>query len=270
MGYADCHPWPELGDLPLDRQLKEWTPLTSQSLRFARIDAEARATGTNLLEGLPIPPSHYLVISLQNLEGGLLEILMSQGFTHLKIKVGQQVPEEILQLKTLMGSHVGQRFRWRLDFNGRLSVDQFAEFLDAMKDFLHLIDFIEDPCPYQTDTWASIQSHYGISLACDRWALEALGSPAAASVIILKPAIHHEDLFQNHKQRLVVTSYLDHPLGQACAAYIAGKLALTEVCGLLSHTAYEATPFSSRLSTGTPHFHPIPGTGFGFDEILPC
>jgi o-succinylbenzoate synthase len=47
-GFADIHPWPELGDLPLDQQLAllardETTPLTQASLEFASIDAAATA-----------------------------------------------------------------------------------------------------------------------------------------------------------------------------------------------------------------------------------
>ena len=47
-GYADLHPWPELGDEKLDDQLAmleklRLTPLTEQSINFAKRDAEARA-----------------------------------------------------------------------------------------------------------------------------------------------------------------------------------------------------------------------------------
>src|SRR6476659_4640671 len=43
-GYADIHPWPELGDLPLDEQLAllargETPSLTASSLEVASIDA---------------------------------------------------------------------------------------------------------------------------------------------------------------------------------------------------------------------------------------
>ena len=63
-GFADIHPWPELGDAPLDEQLAmlargETTPLTRASLKFAAIDAAARRDGRGLFEGLTIPPSHW-------------------------------------------------------------------------------------------------------------------------------------------------------------------------------------------------------------------
>ena len=52
-GFADVHPWPELGDAPLDEQLAllargETTPLTRASLHWARVDADARARGVSI------------------------------------------------------------------------------------------------------------------------------------------------------------------------------------------------------------------------------
>src|SRR5258708_24582201 len=63
-GFADVHPWPELGDLPLDDQLAllargETTALTRQSLSFVSIDERARLASRSLFEGLTIPPSHW-------------------------------------------------------------------------------------------------------------------------------------------------------------------------------------------------------------------
>ena len=49
IGYADCFPWPELGDAPLSAQLNSiktgyLTPVTARSLYFASKDAQARLT----------------------------------------------------------------------------------------------------------------------------------------------------------------------------------------------------------------------------------
>jgi o-succinylbenzoate synthase len=331
IGYADCHPWSELDDLPLDQQLDllrqgKLTPLTSQSYRFGRLDAEARAAGINLLEGLAIPPSHYLVMDLNELTVDDLRTIQAKGFSHLKVKVGREITNDVLPLSRLMeesdlnlettvqddkvmqdcelesllmrGNHSQKvkappirsdygskncvnlssspavsrlKLKWRLDFNGRLSPAECITLLEKMKPFLELIDFIEDPFPYDAAAWSAIQTQYGISLACDRGALRAIGSPHAARVVILKPAIHSEEPFllsRSHGQRIVVTSYLDHPIGQASAAYIAAKLDVRDVCGLVSHRVYEPTPFSAHLSIDSPAFHPIPGTGFGFDSLL--
>ena len=67
VGYADLHPWTELGDAPLSKQVRSLggatpTRLARNSLRFAQLDAEARARGQSLWTGLArIPASHFLL-----------------------------------------------------------------------------------------------------------------------------------------------------------------------------------------------------------------
>src|SRR5438094_571928 len=63
-GFADIHPWPELGDAPLDAQIAtlargQTTPLTRRSLEMAALDAQARDRGVSLFEGVSIPESHW-------------------------------------------------------------------------------------------------------------------------------------------------------------------------------------------------------------------
>ena len=73
--------------------------------------------------------------------------------------------------------------------------------------------------------------------------------------------------------RWVVTSYLDHPLGQSAAALAAAELARAwpgrvEPCGLLSQHVYAPNAFSERISGAGPWFRPPGGTGLGFDDLL--
>jgi o-succinylbenzoate synthase len=108
-GYADCHPWPELGDAPLQKQLEllrkgVTTPLTAQSLFFASIDAQAREKGISLFHNLIIPPSHMLVKVGDHI---------SPGTNCIKLKVGIDVPKEIEYLNTFKGESI----KIRLDFN---------------------------------------------------------------------------------------------------------------------------------------------------------
>ena len=63
-GFADVHPWPELGDATIDEQLVRlargsMTSLTAASMRFAKIDGEARERGVSLFDALMIPESHW-------------------------------------------------------------------------------------------------------------------------------------------------------------------------------------------------------------------
>ena len=101
-GFADVHPWPELGDEPLDRQLKrlargETTPLAQQSLRFAEADGAARARGESLFKGLEIP-SHW---------------------------PGADPPAEFDTVKIKNSADVPPHVRGRIDFNATLQPDEF-------------------------------------------------------------------------------------------------------------------------------------------------
>jgi len=69
--------------------------------------------------------------------------------------------------------------------------------------------------------------------------------------------------------RVVVTSYLDHPIGQLGAAYAASVSKCLEPCGLLSHTAYKKNPFSERFQIVNERLVPDQsGTGIGYDDLL--
>ena len=63
-GFGCIHPWPELGDAPLDQQLQtlaagKETPLIRRALHCCRVDGKARELGESLFAGLTIPDSHY-------------------------------------------------------------------------------------------------------------------------------------------------------------------------------------------------------------------
>lgn len=274
VGFADCHPWENLGDPPLQEQialLKEGkqTSLTARSLHFARLDAEARKKGVPLLQSLSVPLSHYLVLDMRTIN---VEEVLEQGYTRLKIKLGENLEEESKLLKALLKKI--DKALLRLDFNLRLTKAQFETFLQSFKDHLHQIEFCEDPFPYHPSEWREIQQRYNISLACDHRSEKAIGHEESAAVLVVKPAVQDEAPFlQVSKQKIVITSYLDHPVGQMGAAYVAGQIyrALPKqviVCGLLSHHAYKPTAFSRELSKQGPNFKLPAGTGFGWDTLL--
>lgn len=256
VGYADLHPWEELGDAPLSRQLEllrqgELTALTRNSVAIAHRDAEARARGKSLFDGLAIPPSH----SLLN-EGESFESAYEHGFRLFKIKLAKAS-----DFKTPPSD-----VRVRLDFNGRLTPSELREFarqLDPSK-----IAFIEDPCPWTPEGWEKLP----VRLALDRGAhvAEARNWP---EVIVIKPAIGDPQALAKNARSFVVTSYLDHPIGQASAAIFAAEAArdypsAIEPCGLLSHTAYDTTEFSERIRAQGPRMLAPEGTGLGFDDLL--
>lgn len=234
-GFADVHPWPELGDAPLDEQLAllargETTPLTRASLHFARIDADARARGVSLFEGLSIPESHWPGVE------------PPPGFDTVKLKDATVLPEKV---------------RLRIDFNGKLAPDEFLRIAATLPK--ERIDFIEDPVVYDAATWRALREATGLRLALDRFSGEA-------DVLVHKPALSAK--FPSFDGEIVVTSYMDHPFGQFCAAYVAATHRVSARCGLMTHVLYEPDPFIDRIERDGARLLPPRGTGIGFDDLL--
>ena len=133
-GFADVHPWPELGDEPLDAQLAllargGTTPITQASLAFAAIDAAARRESRSLFEGIAIPPSHWPGAD------------PPAGFDTVKLKRIDHVPDQV---------------RLRIDFNATLTPEEFVRIAATLP--AERIDFIEDPCPYDASTWRDLRA----------------------------------------------------------------------------------------------------------------
>jgi O-succinylbenzoate synthase len=235
-GFADVHPWPELGDAPLDEQLAglargKTTALTAASLRFAAIDATARREGRSLFEGLAIPPSHWPGPD------------PPAGFDTVKLKSIDRVPADV---------------RLRIDFNATLTADEFVCIASTLP--RERIDFIEDPCPYDAATWRALRNRTGLRLALDR----GTGSEDV-DVLVIKPAVQK---IPPSRAEIVITSYMDHPLGQLCAANAAASAGITATCGLVTHVLYESDPFIEQMKLDGSRLIPPAGTGFGFDDLL--
>jgi O-succinylbenzoate synthase len=283
-GYADCFPWPELGDLPIAQQLDllqrgSLTPLTRQSLFFAEHDAKARLNQQNLFEGLTIPTSHFLMPDLAELTKNRIIELAYEGFRLIKIKVGRDPEREASLILQTAHTCKSVGIKLRLDFNHSLHLESLKTFLDSIKTAFEEIDFIEDPMPFDPKNWEWIQKKYPIRLAADRIRPEQRLqiNREIASVVILKPATQNSEEVASHAQeqelKIVVTSYLDHPLGQLCAAWSAAKLVqkypnLIEDTGLLSHRVYHPHPFLTSIQTQGPILLPPSGQGFGLGEQL--
>jgi O-succinylbenzoate synthase len=272
IGYCDCHPWEELGDWPLSQQLsalttQKYSSLLNCSLRFARLDAEARKAQRSLFEGLEIPSSHRLIALSDNLEAPIL-----QGINFFKLKVGS-APEKELAAMTLWVEKYPQ-IKLRLDFNEKLSRHEFLKFWDKMPSSIrNSIDYIEDPYPYDPIRWSDDQKQLCILLAADHAAKQALNYPSSAQFIVHKPAVEMPPLHLDKKTKLVITSYLDHPVGQMYAAYSAAILKLQHplqvgYCGLLTHLCYQQNPFIDVVESTGSNLTAPKGTGIGFDSLL--
>src|SRR4028119_2051703 len=52
------------------------------------------------------------------------------------------------------------------------------------------------------------------------------------------------------RSEIVVTSYMDHPVGQFFAAYVAATNRVSARCGLFTHALYEPEAFIERIQIG--------------------
>jgi O-succinylbenzoate synthase len=241
-GFADLHPWPELGDLLLDAQLEmlargETTAQSQASLQLASVDAAARTRGVSLFDGLTIPDSHWPGNDPPD------------GFDTVKIKGVRPVPDHV---------------RIRIDFNATLTATSFLEIARTLP--TERVDFIEDPCPYDADTWTQLRRSTGLRLALDLAGGERDQTGLAYDVFVHKPALRTE--WPHTDCEIVVTSYMDHPIGQFGAAYFAGSHSVASRCGLMTHVLYEPDAFIDRIECAGARLLPPKGTGIGFDDLL--
>ena len=239
-GFADLHPWPELGDPPLDEQLAVLsrggtTRQIAASMRLAAADADARRRGVSLFAGLTIPASHW---------------------------PGSDPPAEFDTAKVKGAAGLPDRVRLRIDFNLTLSPQAFLSLAASLP--RERIDFVEDPCPYDPATWRELRLQSGIPLALDR--VTPAAGEAGFDLLVHKPALEVE--FPRFEGEIVVTSYMDHPVGQFGAAWVAASRRVSSRCGLFTHVLYEPDPFVERVQSDGPRLRAPEGTGIGFDDLL--
>ena len=245
-GIADVHPWPELGDAPIDSQLDhlrhgQATPLTRRSLAMARVDGGARRAGRSLFEGLSVPPSHWPLAAGD----------VPEPFDTVKVKMSPGT-----RLDPALA-----RYRLRLDFNGTMDSASFLLFAAALPaDVRRSIDFVEDPCPYDAVTWRDVRGRTGLRLALDRNEGEE-----GVDVLVVKPAVQE---LPRTSREVVITSYMDHPVGQLGAAFVAATSGTSATCGLITNVLYESDPFLERMQLDATRLVPPSGTGIGFDDLL--
>src|SRR5205814_8754121 len=195
-------------------------------------DGEARERGMSLFDGVTIPESHWPGPD------------PPPSFDTAKIKWGAGTP--------------AGAFRLRIDFNAMLTAAEFVQ-ITLPRD---CIDFVEDPCPYDAATWRALHDRTGLRFALDREVADE-----GVDVLVVKPAIQE---MPETKKEIVITSYMDHPVGQFGAAYIAAMHAerVSPRCGLFTHVLYERNAFSEMIRSEGPRLLPPEGTGVGFDPLL--
>lgn len=265
-GYGCLHPWTELGDAPLEAQLRalavgerDFSPLIVGALECARIDGEAREQGVSLFQS-PVPESHWLVR-----DGDDPGYARSDGFSLAKIKGTPDFPKVTRAIEAWSGAGL----RVRLDFNESLAKGGFLAFWQGLAEPLRaVIDVVEDPETWSEDGWMALREA-GVPIAVDRDHTSRLRD---GDVLVYKPA--HYGFACSRETRYYLTSYMDHAIGQLWAAAFAsivsagGTNAQLLPCGLLTHRCFENDPFFERLRCDGPRLLPPGGTGLGFDDLL--
>lgn len=274
-GYGCIHPWPELGDPPLAKCLidlaggRRW-PIVRRAVRSAEYDRVARKFDRSLFEDMEVPASHATLVKADVAE---VARAVAAGFTTIKLKAGRNVAAECQFLDAVAAQFPA--VKWRLDFNESLESAEAAAFLLGLgAPARAAIDFVEDPCPYAASTWRALHQQTQLRLAVDR---EATTGSVAAQVLVIKPAIDEPFLLAEaavkHHQQVILTGYMDHPLGQAFAAWEAARLelqfpGLVGMCGLQTHHLFETDAFTEMLGPWSPVFQAPAGNGLGFDDLL--
>lgn len=274
-GYGCIHPWPELGDPPLEKCLEDlksrrtW-PIVKRALRCAEYDHAARIQEESLFEEMQVPPSHATLVDASIKQ---LEIAVDAGFDTIKIKAGRNVTVEAKFLEEVSVQYPA--LKWRIDFNELLDPEAAHRFLGNLSNGLkRKVEFIEDICPFSESVWAELWKKHRVPLAVDR---ESGPHRKSAQYMVIKPAVDEPFLLGEaalmNSQRGVMTSYMDHPFGQAFAAWEAARTelifpGLIGTCGLQTHQLFEKDAFTEKLGEWKPAFQAPGGTGLGFDDEL--
>lgn len=275
------------------------TKILKRSLKFAHIDAQARKEKRFLFSDLKVPKSHFVITDLNDWSAQNTLKVVRDGFDTLKVKMGKSLKGETILLKAFvnlverpeklqMTDKKPIKLRLRLDFNGKMNRSEFESWWDGVKSWLYpLLDFIEDPFLYDKELWDEISQQYQINFAVDRSRDLDLKELSNRHVVVIKPAVDDiDELIQvSHGKSMadpslkelhfdfIFTSYMDHPIGQACAAYESAQV-LKQFpenvleCGLHTHHLYEETEFSRCISQSKGVLQFKEGTGFGFDQPL--
>lgn len=263
IGYSDLHPYPEFGEATLDVHIDslakvDFTRLAEISLEYNYMDREFRLLKRNAFLGMIIPRTHRLVMEVEKMNSQTLNQWQKEGVSHIKVKMGADLKRETEAFTELAFS---SSILWRMDFNGRLTEQEFMAWWKQLDDSVRArIDFVEDPLKESEQLktpgpWA------------DDWLKQKF-----SKIRVVKPAREAAEELISY-DRVVFTHALEHPFGQACAAWAAANYygqhpKKMEVCGLAAAAIYEPDEFSKVWSCEGPRMKPTTGYGFGFDNLL--
>ncbi len=278
-GVGCIHPWVELGDEGLQDQLdalRASKPLRlgQRALHCARVDGRAREQGESLFTGLNIPDSHLTVTGDMDLNKQDFA-----SFSRIKIKGDADLEVTQQRIRRCL-TQVPSDCLLRVDFNESLEATAAMNLAQVLgPEICQRIEFVEDPVSYNPENWQRLRRQTGLSLAVDRDCEQGAGETAAADWLVIKPAVVDAVLLieqldpEKGQNKWLVTSYMDHAIGQMFAAYQAALLQAKypeqlRQCGLLTHHLFELDEFFEAVQNEGPKLLAPGGTGLGFDDQL--
>jgi O-succinylbenzoate synthase len=278
-GVGCLHPWPEFGDAPVEAQLDTLrqggtSKVIERALHMAAVDGQARRDGVSLFAGLEIPPCHYSWDQNQPTEPQVAQVV-AEGWGAIKTKGWRDIAGVRRWLEDFAARLDGSPVRIRMDFNSCLDGAQYLELMTGLPERVReRLDFMEDPFPYDPAAWAEARARHGVALALDK---QLRGAEGGYDVAVLKPGRREwREMVEGVPEsvRLVMTSAMDHAIGQSFAAYEAAAAwqtlgARLDLCGLATQHLFAPDPFFERLSArGGLLTVDRSGTGLGFDDLL--
>jgi o-succinylbenzoate synthase len=278
-GVGCLHPWPEFGDAEIEEQLETLrqggtSKVIERALHMVEMDGEARRRGVSLFAGLEIPPCHYSWDQNQSAEPQMQRVV-KEGWRAIKTKGTADVESMLRSFESPNALAGDAPVQVRVDFNSCLSEEQFVTFMGEMSSQAKKrLDFIEDPFPYDPLRWEEMRKRFGVRLALDK---QLRGAKEGFDVAVLKPGRREwrEMVKELPPQvRVVMTSAMDHAVGQSFAAYEAALAwkelgSRMDLCGLCTEHLFEEDAFFALLSSRGGRLKvDRNGTGLGFDDVL--
>lgn len=280
LGYADLHPWPELGDEPLEFHIKELeegriTALVEQSMWLAHRDATLRSKKKNFFEdGKPLK-NNFTITQVHKVGPGLVGEIKNEGFSTVKVKVGREFHEEVGFLEHL----AAENLFIRLDFNAQGNWQTFEKYISNLSpEVKAFIEYVEDPFPFDERAWKDARTLVPIALdnEYNKVPWHRIINPPF-DVMVVKPArvdVNKAVAFcRKWDLKMTITSSMDHPVGVAHALSVAMELKKAHGpmildAGCMTHHLYQKDLFVNELPTEGPYFTKGRGMGVGFDKIL--
>lgn len=281
IGYADIHPWPELGDATLDEQLGDLkkgriSTQLEQSIWCASQDAKLRENKKNIFEVGAKVSNNFTLSDYKSAPDGMLDEVRKADFKTIKMKAGLNLEEEAKFVARMASA----QFKVRLDFNAALSFQSFHKFLGFLTPRAKLaIEYIEDPFQFDLEQWTNANEL--VPLALDREASRVKWDELPAILpfkfLILKPAKDDVDKTVQkaiqHRLKLTVTSNMDHVVGVLHALAVAMKLqkdfpSMMCEAGCMTHNLFQLDECSAAINTSGPFFQKTAGYGIGLEKEL--